>query len=272
MTGKTSKFMNMWEIDSHFKCPVTGAILSVEKHRDILKKCGYDVSGLKSYEYHQIIMSKLDDENEVSVKVNNVIRARARKWMQMIEGMDKKEMRKLWNDNLESGQVGPLMFAIVAYEDADFNLLQDVYGEVHMKAHANMTGIFEVRKALANNRAALDREKNKLKLKAGENKALVKLRKENARRITGLETENARLKRQVTELEQRVMPEPEADNAVTRELEMEIRDIRSELESSAQALLDKDRQLHPPGNRFFYGRTRGNGTAALPDRTGLQPG
>ncbi|NWH04657.1 hypothetical protein [Desulfobacter latus] len=93
MSGNFSKFSNMWEIESHFKCPVAGAILSVEKHRDILKKCGYNVSGLKSYEYHQIIMSKLHERNKVSEKVNNFIRSRAKKWMEIIDGMDDQQIK-----------------------------------------------------------------------------------------------------------------------------------------------------------------------------------
>jgi len=63
MPDKLSKFMNIWEVEPHFKCPVVGAILSVEKHKTILKKCGYDVKKLKPYEYHQQIMAKLLDQN-----------------------------------------------------------------------------------------------------------------------------------------------------------------------------------------------------------------
>ncbi|MGM0654521.1 MAG: DUF2325 domain-containing protein [Thermodesulfobacteriota bacterium] len=228
MSGNFSKFANMWEIESHFKCPVTGAILSVEKHRDILKKCGYNVSGLKSYEYHQIIMSKLNERNNVSEKVNNVIRNRARKWMEIIDDMDDQQMRRLWKENLESGHVGPLMYAIVSYEDTTLDLLKDVYGEVHMKAHANMTDIFNVRKNLANNKADLDREKKKLKLKIGENKDLIKQRKADAKRIAGLENENARFKKQVGDLEQRVTPETQDSNARIQELEDRVAELARE--------------------------------------------
>lgn len=243
MSKKFSKFLNMWEIESHFKCPVVGAILSVDKHRDILKKCGYDVSGLKSYEYHHIIMTKLSDQNEVSVKVNNVIRSRAKKWMELIDGMDDAAMRKLWNQNFESGQVGPLMYAIVSYEESNIDLLQDVYGEVHMKAHANMTGIFNVRKDLANSRAILEREKKKLCLKTGENKELVKLRKTDARRISKLEAENARLIKQVDALEHAQSPENSDGEAHARELAAQMDALESELESRTQALENKKNEV-----------------------------
>ena len=50
------QFMNIREVEPHFKCSVIGAILSVEKHKTILQKCGYDVKRLKPYEYHQQII------------------------------------------------------------------------------------------------------------------------------------------------------------------------------------------------------------------------
>ena len=65
MSDILSKFMHIWEIETHYKCPVVGAILSADKHRNILKKCGYDVKNMKAYEYHQQIMAKLNDENAV---------------------------------------------------------------------------------------------------------------------------------------------------------------------------------------------------------------
>ncbi len=243
MPRQYTKFLNMWEIESHFKCPVVGAMLSVKKHRDILKKCGYDVSSLKSYEYHQIIMSQLNDENKVSVKVNNVIRSQAKKWMDQIDGMDEPQMRKLWKENLETGNVGPLMYAIVSYEDANLDLLQDVYGEVHMKAHANMTGIFNVRKDLANNRMILDREKNKLKAKNSENKELVKRRKADAKRISSLETENRQLKTKVAALEQHLSPDTQSNEERIKALESQVEALQLALESKDLEIELRDRDL-----------------------------
>ncbi len=95
MSDILSKFMNIWEIENHFKCPVVGAILSVEKHKSILKKCGYKVKSMKSYEYHQQIMTKLDDANNVSIKVNNFIRTQAHKMMQRIVTLPDNDIRSL---------------------------------------------------------------------------------------------------------------------------------------------------------------------------------
>ena len=81
--------MNIWEIESQFKCPIVGAMLTVEKHKQILEKCGYVVSRLKPYEFHQLIMSKLHEQNNVSTKVNNFIRNQAANKMKKLQGSGK---------------------------------------------------------------------------------------------------------------------------------------------------------------------------------------
>jgi hypothetical protein len=119
-----------------------------------------------------------------------------------------------------------------------------------MKAHANMTEIFNVRKDLANNKAALDREKKKFKLKIGENKDLVKLRKEDAKRISDLESENARLKKQVAGLEQHVTPETQDANTRIRELEDRVAALNAELGVKTLSLEKKEQEFQAQSIEF----------------------
>ena len=115
--------MNIWEIESQFKCPVVGTMLSVERHKQILKKCGYDVSRMKPYEFHHQLMSRLHEQNNVSIKVNNFIRTQAVKQMKLIQSLGKKQIQTLWEEQLEKGLAGPLMYAIIAHEDTGPDLL-----------------------------------------------------------------------------------------------------------------------------------------------------
>lgn len=206
MSDILSGFMNIWEVESHFKCPVVGAMLSVEKHRSILVKCGYDVKQMKPYEYHSVIMGRLSEENNVSVKVNNFIRSQARSHMVQIAGLDDAAIRVLWRKRLESGNVGPLMYAIVSREDTGIELLTDVHGDVHMLAHANMTGIFDMRQKLIKAEEALGSEKKRLIRKTGEFKLMAQSGKQNARKISAMELENQELKKRISNLKAPARP------------------------------------------------------------------
>lgn len=273
MSDILSRFMNIWEVEPHFKCPLVGAMLSVEKHRSILIKCGYDVKQMKPYEYHSVIMGKLSEENNVSVKVNNFIRSQAHSHMVRIAGLDDAAVRVLWKKQLESGDVGPLMYAIVSREDTGIELLTDVHGEVHMLAHANMTGIFDVRQKLVKTEEGLGNEKKKLDRKTGEFKLLAQAGKMNARKIEDLQAENRELTQKNISLEalvrlgkDRVTPlgfleekiagleqALETDQKNIRTMEREKRSLQIELFSvrSENELLKKEMQtlvdgLYPP--------------------------
>lgn len=206
MSDKLHQFLPIWAIPDFLKCPVAGAMLTVEKHRSILKKCGYDVKSMKPYEYHQKIMLKLGDENNVSQKVNNFIRNQSAGKMTRIAGMTEQEIRNLWSEHLVTGDVGPLFYAIVAHKKTSPELLADIAGELHMQAHANMTEIFTIRRQMELMTERLDREKQKLAEKSRALKEMSKARKTDAAAIRHLEARN----RELTARVQTLQPDPAA--------------------------------------------------------------
>ncbi len=245
MSDTSDLFLPIWKIPDHLKCPVAGAMLTVEKHRSILKKCGYDVKSMKPYEYHQKIMLQLGGENNVSLKVNNFIQNQSAGQMARVAGMTEPDIRALWASHLETGDVGPLFYAIVSYKKTSLELLSDVAGEVHMQAHANMTEIFNVRRQLEMMTERLDREKVKLAEKSRALKEMSKTRKADARVIGTLETRNRQLILQV----QQMRPEPSGgtrNDAENRHSEEQIqaltRDLRRE-QKAHQTLIREHKAL-----------------------------
>ncbi len=207
MKQDMSRFLNIWEVETHFKCPVIGAVLSIEKHKSILKKCGYDIKRMKPYEYHQQIMTKLSDENNVSVKVNNFIRNKAGKFMTRIAGISNNEVRQLWKKCLTTGDIGPMMYAIVSYKDTDIDLLHDVFGEVHMLCHANMTEIFRIRQKLVYAESKILKQNKTISFKNKNFKQLIKVKRSDDIEISMLHSENQKLRNRLSELENILDPE-----------------------------------------------------------------
>lgn len=235
-------FLNIWEIERNFKCPVIGAMLSVDKHKDILKKCGWDVSGLKPYEYHSYLMGSMGDENAVSVKTNNYIRHQAGKYMKQIAALYKKKdakgVRALWHDYSARGIIGPVMYAIVSHRDTNVKLLQDIHGEVHMISHANMTEIFSIRGKLEIVDQILDREKNRSYEKGKKIRDLVSQLKQASEEKSFLARENVWLKKKLEALEpQIVLHEPSGP-----ELNRDIERLEQELISQRDETLRAERE------------------------------
>ncbi len=254
--GTMSEFLNIWEIERNFKCPVIGAMLTVEKHKSILKKCGWDVSVLKPYEYHSYLMGCVGDENAVSRKTNNYIRHQSLKYMKEVaalyEKKDAKGVRKLWEKYAEQGVIGPVMYAIVSHRDTDIELLQDIHGEVHMLSHANMNEVFTIRKHLEKADQALSREKQTTREKSERIRELARELKQASREKETAVMEKARLKvkldefqnqtrkpaqalqeggRQIFDLKQAVEQQKEENLRIERErkqLEIQLFSLRSE--------------------------------------------
>ena len=244
--AKTDKFLNIWEIEQNFKCPVVGAMLSVEKHKSILKKCGYLVNQMKPYEYHSTIMGCLGDENAVSVKVNNFVRHQARRIMveiaDLAEKGEREKFRGVWKKCAAQGQIGPAMYAVVAHEDADIELLRDIHGEVHMLAHANMTEVFDIRKKLKSADDTLGREKRKVSEKHARIKELVQQRKSDAQAIDDLRAENRALQARVAELDALKNPAVPGEASV-RKYEERIAELEGRL------ILETERTVHAEKER-----------------------
>jgi len=241
MPDELSQFMDIWEVEPHFKCPVVGAILSVEKHKTILKKCGYDVKRLKPYEYHQQVMAKLTEQNNVSVKVNNFIRNQAKKQMLEISRLQEKEVRKLWESSCARGNIGSMMYAIIAWKDTNLDLLQDVYGQIHMQSHANMTQIFHIRQQLTRADENLSRIKKKLAKKNEAIKTHVEERKSDAKKISLLQDDNRHLKKKVAELERRLLPWNRQKKTVDS-MEKKLVKLAQHIETAQQNLRIKERE------------------------------
>jgi hypothetical protein len=245
MSDTLHRFLPIWAIPDFLKCPVAGAMLTVEKHRSILKKCGYDVKPMKPYEYHQKIMLKLGDENNVSQKVNNFIRTQSAGQMARVAGMAEPEIRTLWAKHLETGDVGPLFYAIVSHKKTSPELLADIAGEVHMQSHANMTEIFTIRRQVAGMTERLEREKRKLNDKTRALKEMSKARKADAATIGHLEARNWELAAQVQTLQPDTATQAK-NNAEKKQFEKTIQTLTADLaleQTAHQALMQKHKAL-----------------------------
>ena len=247
-------FFNIWEIERNFKCPVIGAMLSVDKHRDILKKCGWDVGALKPYEYHAYLMGCVGDENAVSIKTNNYIRHQSLKYMKQIASLYKKKdangVRALWNDCSARGIIGPVMYAIVAHKDTDVELLKDIHGEVHMLSHANMAEVFNIRRKLETADQTLDREKNKSCDKSKKIRDLVGLLKLTGKEKDALGKENARLKKKLGEFEtQTALQQPSVPD-----LTQDVERLEQALSRQGEETLRADRERKQLEIQLFSAR------------------
>ncbi len=139
---------HVWEIHSHFKCPVVGACLSIEEHRRILRKAGHRTKGLAPYQLHSAIMGHLHEKNRISSKVERYLRHKYRDSVFGLACLREEAFMEAWHKGFQRGRTDSLLYVAALRDDLSEKMLAEIFGEIHMQSHANITEIMKSRRSL----------------------------------------------------------------------------------------------------------------------------
>jgi hypothetical protein len=180
-----SSLKHIWEIENYLKCPLIGACLIVEEHRRVLDKAGFPARRLTPYQLHRAIMDHLDGKNRISTKVDNYLRFKYRQDIPALQALDKVTFKDTWKTCLSTGKIEAAFFVAATRPDISETLLIEVFGNVHMLNHSNLSEVNRARRELslqadANRKLSrlLDRQKEKADAARRENSELKKSREE----------------------------------------------------------------------------------------------
>lgn len=200
----------LWELDHRFHCLVIGTCLTMDELRRLARKAGIGVGAkMSDYELHH---------NFVQVAGNPVFAARAtHKWLDRKFGAairragacrDAGELGSLWDRVAAQGEVASAFWALVTHPLTDPELIQRVYGEVHMLSHlaghSNRSAHHELavlrqRVAELEEAQAWTAEASRLRIKELERRA--EALAERARRVDILEQDLATTRTRLAALE-----------------------------------------------------------------------
>lgn len=127
----------LWELDHRFHCLIIGTCLTIDELRRLARKAGIGVDAkMSDYELHHSF---------VQVAGNPVFAAKlSHKWLdQKFETVIKRSsacrdagtLGSLWDQAVTAGDVAGAFWALVTHPFADAELMQRVYGEIHMLSH-----------------------------------------------------------------------------------------------------------------------------------------
>ena len=264
--AKQSHPKHIWEVYRSFKCPVIGACLSADEHKKLVRKLGYQVKKLKSHHCHTIIMDRLGGENRISLKIDRYLRHKYRNALSEYFNLSEDQFTEAWRDGLQKGEMDALFYVAAVRDDLSDDTLAEIFGEVHMLGHSNLSEIMRERRDCTLQRETnrklsrlLNQEKNQAKKLRRENSQL-KASLHEARRlyeksersrteqvseektVTDLERETAMLKENISILENQSL----AQNEHIRQLEREKRRLQIEtfeIQSTHQHLAEEMNHL-----------------------------
>lgn len=243
----------IWETYTHLKCPIIGVCLNLENHKRILKTTGHEIKRFGYYELHRRIISYLNDENRVSRKVARFLDHKYRAELSALRNLDEKDFMAAWQERFNTGRMDGALYVASTKRNLSEEALSEIFGDVHMAGHANLSELMKTRQDFQLQREAHQKtarlfkhEKRTSGVLRGENVALksnlselrILLKRDKGavhpdsgnRVIEKLETENLALKERLRQMERRMTQQEDQLQRLEREkrgLQIECFDLKS---------------------------------------------
>ncbi len=203
---KPNRRLKLWELEDKFHCPVVGTCLQLDDIKKIARKGGFTGRDFDEYRLHVEAVSLSCTRNPAAEAMHKLL---DRKYDLYLRRFDKArtedEVRALWKQNLEHGEVAGAMWAALTHKAGGKDSRQAVYADVHMLSHQIGAG-----------QAA---DLRRLEWLDGEHARLVRQHRQDserhARELAERDTRIRQLQRDGAEARQRA----EADNQLKARLE-----------------------------------------------------
>ena len=146
---ETLQLKRIWEIQNNFKCPVLGSCLTIEEHKRILKKTGHKIKKIKAHEVHRAVMGYMNDENQVSIKIDRYLSHKYRDIISEFKALEPGAFFAEWKNGFRNGKMDGLFYLAAARNDLPDKFMENIFGDTHMLCHANMEEVMKSRRALS---------------------------------------------------------------------------------------------------------------------------
>src|SRR5262245_58734626 len=193
------KRSKIWDISPWLHCSVIGTCLTAGELRRLCIKFGDPEAATASDHELHVRAVKTAGQRDQSARILN--KALDDKHESFIKRFAKvattPELRVLWNQALERGEIPGAYWALLTHHASDRELVQDAFGEVHMLSHmvgsSNRSDIARLRQlevALEDRDAKIIRQQARLRMAADEKVRLTesvrKLAEESASRLSSV--------------------------------------------------------------------------------------
>lgn len=132
----TMRRMKLWELDDKLHCPVIGTCLKLDEIKKIARKSGFEGGGVDEYRLHVEAVSVSCTRNPASEAMQKLLDRKFERYLRRFEkARSPDEVRVLWRQHLEQGEVPGGMWTALACKAADRESRQQVYADVHMLSH-----------------------------------------------------------------------------------------------------------------------------------------
>jgi hypothetical protein len=170
--SKVQRRPRLWELEEKHHCPVIGTCLNLDDLLRVARKSGFTGTPGDPYRLHVEAVSLSCTRNAAAEAMEKMLEKKYAVAVTRFQRVKSDaEVRALWREALESGEVAGAMWATLTHKAASRETRNQVYGDVHMLSHqigAGQAADLRRLEALQRNHAALQSEHAALKAGAAE--------------------------------------------------------------------------------------------------------
>lgn len=133
---KRATRLKLWELEEKHHCPVVGTCLNLDDLSKIARQSGFSGHGIDPYRLHVEAVSLSCTRNDAAEAMHKRIdRKYALQLTRFDQAKSDAEVRALWRQHLDRGEVAGAMWAAMTHKHASSETRQVIYEDIHMLSH-----------------------------------------------------------------------------------------------------------------------------------------
>lgn len=127
----------LWELDARFLCPLIGLCLNRAELRRLAKERVYAVDAAASdYQLHSAFVGMGRKHDQRAKALNKYLEKKYRPALRRYaQAQDDQALRELWRQDCAGSREGQAWWHLLTHPAAGVELLEELYGELHMLGH-----------------------------------------------------------------------------------------------------------------------------------------
>ena len=126
----------LWDLQSRFHCCLIGTCLRLTELRRLCHKTNILESGMSDYDMHCNFVHIADKSSYPSRLLQKHLDKKYKRTIQQLRrSHSEKELQQRWHEAMKTGEVANAFWALVTHPSTSDELLDQLYGDMHMLSH-----------------------------------------------------------------------------------------------------------------------------------------
>jgi hypothetical protein len=131
-----SRRLRLWEVDRRFHCAILGTCLTLQELHKVIRQAGLILEPKHSdYDAHNALVASAGQECHAARLLTRLLDRKYRTPISQLAKGDDKALRSHWAQALQTGDIAAPFWGLVTLPHTSPELIQRVYGDVHMLSH-----------------------------------------------------------------------------------------------------------------------------------------